>query len=99
MEKHVTPLGLVDGYTSFLQICHPSGIFSHGIEKPPAERFEASVLQGPVSRGWCLHQPLEMPLAGDNISERLNANLVRGDIFVEKEIIKIHVNYAIIDNC
>jgi len=30
---------------------------------------------------------------------RLNANLVRGDIFIEKEITKTHVNYAFIDNC
>ena len=50
MEKHVTPLGLVDGYTSFLQICHPSGIFSHGIEKPPAERFEARFYRALLNR-------------------------------------------------
>jgi len=29
----------------------------------------------------------------------LQINLVRGDIFIEKDIIKTHVNYAFIDNC
>jgi len=30
---------------------------------------------------------------------RLNGNLIRGGIFVEKEIPQIHVNYAFMDHC